>query len=458
MTITTDIMINDSRASLTSSSIKNLVSLSTPIYISKFCQNILFLIGTLFAGHLSIKMIAGIGMGIAIFKMISYFSNGMSSTTTQNIGNLIGNNKLDEIKSVMQQSLYLAICSGILTAAFCFLCAHYVYLLPLDKDVAFITQQYLEYSSLGLLFSSILTVLVSYAESKNEAKVIAIISFFSVGIGALLIYTLTLKFNLGGIGFGLTNTITFLLNLLLVFSFLRFKEKKNLVEHHSFLQDFEPLDMGKIAKLSKIGVPVGVLLAADGALTSVSSIIMSSLDKRLLAVHQSLTITISQIYLVETSLVVGISILVAKTFGGKEYKDILYWMKIGITTLAIFLLLNFCMVAYFSNGIFSAFLKDKHLLHTAISILPFAFVACFLDVGQVFSTALLKAIKGVTMSIMVVNLLFVGLGISLTYYFLHFKDGGMLSYWYAIGIGYFLILSFNMVAFRKRIIRLNSFK
>ena len=56
MTITTDIMMNDSRASLTSSSIKNLVSLSTPIYISKFCQNILFLIGTLFAGHLSIKM------------------------------------------------------------------------------------------------------------------------------------------------------------------------------------------------------------------------------------------------------------------------------------------------------------------------------------------------------------------------------------------------------------------
>lgn len=432
------------------SSTKNLLSLASPIYVSQFCRNILFLMGAIFSGHLSINMIAGVGMGMVIWKMILYFPNGVSSTTTQNISNLLGANQLDKIKSTMQQSLYLSLISGLIAVLFCFVCSHFVYLLPLEKQVTDITKAYLQFGSLGLLFSSILTVLVSYAESKNEAKIISIISIFSVSIGVLLLYVLLYKSNLGGMGCGLANTLTFLLNLVLVYSFLKYKEKKNLIEHHSFLSDFEPFNKNQILVLSKLGFPVGILLMADGALTSVSSIIMSGMDKHFLAIHQALTTVISQVYLIISAIVIAVSITVAKYFGGKKYKTMQHQLKVSIITLLLFFGFNISMVYMFSDEVFSLFLPNKALIPIAISLLPFVFISHFFDMTQIFSTALLKAIKLVTLPIMMVNLGFVALGIATTYYLLNIMHLGMLSYWLSLMTTYLSVGFFNLVIFKVK--------
>ena len=88
---------------------KQLFVLTLPILITQICQSGLALVDTLLAGQVSALDLSGVAIGAGIWMPTFLLAVGILLATTPLIGEAIGQQQLQKVPFITQQSLWLAL-------------------------------------------------------------------------------------------------------------------------------------------------------------------------------------------------------------------------------------------------------------------------------------------------------------------------------------------------------------
>lgn len=234
--------------------LKQLFVLTFPILITQICQSGLALVDTLLAGQVSALDLSGVAIGAGIWMPTFLLAVGILLATTPLIGEAIGQQRLQKVPFITQQSLWLALIIGIIG----FVAVnqlHYLFdWMKVPKDIQHIAQKFLFGISFGFPAVCLYTSLRCYTESLKHPTVVMVISLIGLILNVPLSYAFIHGVTLGetvlipamgGAGCGFASGIALWINLLMLVSYLTLSPQSDFANQR-FFANFAGIDFAQL--------------------------------------------------------------------------------------------------------------------------------------------------------------------------------------------------------------------
>lgn len=420
--------------------LKQLFILTLPILITQICQSGLALIDTLLAGQVSALDLSGVAIGAGLWMPTFLLGVGILISTTPLIGEAIGQQRLQKVPFITQQSLWLALGIGIVGVVVVNQ-LHFLFdWMSVPHDIQSIAKKFLFGISFGFPAVCLYTSLRCYTESLKHPTVVMVISIIGLLLNIPLSYAFihgvtlgstTLIPAMGGAGCGFASAIALWLNLVMLVGFLVWSKQPDFANHRFFAHFSRP-DWSQLRHQLAIGIPIGLSIFFEVSAFSLAAIIVSPLGEIAVASHQvALTIS-SQLFMFPFSIAMALTIMVSNRYGARDYRDLKRIKVIGIVVATSIAVVSMLLTALFRQVLPTFFSDDLQVIHQAALLLWFATVYQLFDAWQVNFAGILRGIQDTTVPMWVTLFCYWGVAIPLAIYLVRYADFGAKGVWIAL--------------------------
>ena len=420
--------------------LKQLFVLTLPILITQICQSGLALVDTLLAGQVSALDLSGVAIGAGIWMPTFLLAVGILLATTPLIGEAIGQQQLQKVPFITQQSLWLALIIGIIG----FVAVnqlHYLFdWMKVPKDIQHIAQKFLFGISFGFPAVCLYTSLRCYTESLKHPTVVMVISLIGLILNVPLSYAFIHGVTLGetvlipamgGAGCGFASGIALWINLLMLVSYLTLSPQSDFANQR-FFANFAGMDFAQLRQQLSIGIPIGMSIFFEVSAFSLASIIISPLGEIAVASHQvALTIS-SQLFMFPFSVAMALTIMVSNRYGAKDYRELKRIKLIGIAVATSFAVISMLLTAIFRQTLPTFFSENPQVIQQAALLLWFATVYQLFDAWQVNFAGILRGMQDTTVPMFITLFCYWVVAIPLGTYLVRHTDMGAKGFWIAL--------------------------
>ncbi|MFZ3074968.1 MAG: MATE family efflux transporter, partial [Psychrobacter glacincola] len=232
--------------------------LALPILITQFCQAALGVVDAIMAGQVSALDLAAVAVGSGIWLPLFLLATGILIATTPLIGEAIGQNQLDKVPHITQQSLWTAGVIGILGFIIVNLAPNVLALMGVPENIQPIATQYLHGVSFGFPAIAVYAVLRSYCEALGRPEPVTVISIIGlladIPLNYIFIHGLFGMPEMGGAGCGVATAIVLWINVLLLAVYTSLTKRHQFASTRFFYAFASP-NRAQIKKLLKLGIP-----------------------------------------------------------------------------------------------------------------------------------------------------------------------------------------------------------
>lgn len=334
-------------------------ALAWPLIIAQLASNLLFTTDVVLMGWLGPKYLAAGTLAGAFLMPFQLTGVGIVGAVAPLVAQARGRRDIKAVRRYVRQGFWVAILVSTLLVPIV-LSMKPVYLaLGQDPEVVEIAHSYMLYG-FWMLYPVLGTmVLRSFLSAFAATRVILLVTVVGVVVNAAVAYTLIfghfgfprLELRGAAIATGLVNLVMFLALLAYVLAHKRLKR------FHILIRFFKP-DWPRFFEILKVGLPIGITVAAEVGLFSVAAMLMGRLGTNETAAHAVALQLASTAFMVPLGLGMAATVRVGLAYGRGDREGIrkAAWMAVMLgvgfmaLTASLFLAMPHTLVSVFLDS------------------------------------------------------------------------------------------------------------
>ncbi|MDO5769877.1 MAG: MATE family efflux transporter, partial [Psychrobacter sp.] len=258
---------------------------------------------------------------------------------------------------------------------------------------------------------------------------------------------------LGGAGCGVATAIVLWINVLLLAAYTHFSRQQAFASTR-FFYGFASPNRQQIAKLLKLGIPIGISIFFEASLFSLASLIISPLGEIAVASHQVALAVTSQLFMVPLSVAMALTIMVSNRFGEKNFIALRHVQATGLIWTVLIAATAMVIVWIFRPNLAALFTDNPIVQAQAVHLLIFALGYQLFDGWQVNVAGILRGLQDTTVPMWITLFCYWLVALPLGTYLVRYTDIGPQGFWMALVTGLFLaaiLLTLRLRFQQKRI-------
>lgn len=344
---------------------KELIFLSWPIFIEYFLRVVIGNVNVWMIGRYSELAVASVGAANQLLNL-SVFIYGFITVGGQIvISQLIGANKRNEIKNVINTAVWGAIGIGIIISLlFLFFSGQMLQLLNLDAELIEIGKPYLKIYGGSLLISAVTAIIIAILRTHSFTQPALLVPLFASILAVIGNYFVLYQpfgipsFGVAGLAWASVfgNSVGLIIAIYLLKKYI----------HFSFFSiRLNQISIPYLKSILTLGLPSsGEMFSYQGAQVVVTMIV-ASLGANVLIAKSYISAITQFVYLMTSSMGQGNQIMIGRHVGAKEF-DKAYQRGIRTTVIGIFLSVTICIFTYiFIEQIMSIFTTNPEVIKIA---------------------------------------------------------------------------------------------
>ncbi|AUI66300.1 MULTISPECIES: MATE family efflux transporter [Glaesserella] len=374
---------------------KKLFRLSTPIFVSQLATSGMGLADIIMAGLVSDADVSAIAVSHSIYFPLFLLVLGVLNAITPTVSYLNGAGQRSLIAHQVRQGVWIVLMLSI-PLIFIYLNAHLIFtLMDTPAEFAEKAQQYLIALCFGLIPALLAVNLRCFNDGLSNPKPAMYITFFglilNIPLNYIFIFGKLGMPELGAVGCGVATAIVnwVMFGLILHYCYTNSSQK----DIRLFEKWIEAPCKATLAKLFKLGMPIGFALFTEVMLFAASSLIISPLGSQMVASHQVALQTSSLFFMIPLSFSIATTILVGQTLGEKRIEETKYLTYHAIFTCSIVAVGMALIILLLKDFIPYAFTSDPTSIAIASGLLIFAAIYQIPDSIQAVCNGILRGYK-----------------------------------------------------------------
>lgn len=374
--------------------LKHLFHLMLPILITQFAQAGLGLIDTIMAGHISASDLAAIAVGVGIWIPIMLLFAGIMIATTPLVAEAKGARKLEDIPSLVRQSLWIAIILGLVAMLILQIMPLFLPWFGVPESLQPKAGLFLHAIGLGMPAVTMYAALRGYSEALGYPRPVTAISLLAlvalIPLNFIFMYGFGPIPALGSAGCGFATAI---LQWLMLFSLVMYISKAEVYHSTKIFAKFEKIDCNIARRILKLGLPIGLAVFFEVSIFSTGALVLSPLGEISIAAHQVAISVTTVLFMIPLSLAIALTIRVGTFYGEKNWTAMFRVQKLGLITAICFALLTMSFIALAREQIVSIYTQDIAVIPLAMYMLWFAMAYQLMDALQVCAAGCLRGMQ-----------------------------------------------------------------
>jgi len=414
-----------------------MIKIVFPILVTQIALYLVSFFDILMSSRYGSEDLAGVAVGSSLWVPIYTGLAGILLSITPIVAQLIGAKKKEEVRSVVQQGLFLSLALSIVVLIILFFVLDpLLQSMTLESRVEKIATSYLMAMSIGIIPLFAYNVLRSYMDALGKTRVSMFITLLSAPINVFFNYLLIFgNFGfpeLGGAGAGYASAITY---WLIFFIAVAITHKQKPFQQFELFKQWQTVQFSKWLDISKIGVPIGLSIFAETSIFSAVTLMMSTYSTNIISAHQIALNFTSLLYMVPLSISIGATVLVGYEVGAKRFKDaqIYSWLSVG--TAILFSFFSVSILFFFREQIAAIYTTDKEVIELTIHFFAFAALFQLSDAIQAPVQGSLRGYKDVNVTFIMAIVSYWIIGLPVGFVLSKYTEFGPFGYWIGLIVG-----------------------
>lgn len=334
-------------------------ALAWPLIVAQLAQNLLFTTDVVLMGWLGPKYLAAGTLAGAFLMPFQLTGIGIVGAVAPLVAQARGRRDIKAVRRYVRQGFWVAILVATLLVPIVLSIKPVYLMLGQDPEVVELAQSYMLYGFWMLYPALGIMVLRSFLSAFAVTRVILVITVLGVTVNALLAYTLIfghfgfprLELRGAAIATGIVNVVMF--GALLAYALTH----KRLKRFYILMRFWRP-DWPRFVEILKVGLPIGLTVAAETGLFSVAAIMMGRLGTDETAAHAVALQLASTAFMVPLGLGMAATVRVGLAFGRGDVEGVRKagWTSVGLgvgfmaLTASLFLAMPHALVTIFLDS------------------------------------------------------------------------------------------------------------
>ncbi|MBU0904232.1 MAG: MATE family efflux transporter [Firmicutes bacterium] len=429
-----------------------LIKIVFPILITQVSLYLVSFFDILMTSRYGSEDLAGVAVGSSFWVPIYTGLAGILLATTPLVAHLVGAKKKNEVKTIVQQGLFLSLALSIVVIIILLFSINpLLNVMDLETRVHDVAKSYLTAMLIGIIPLFAYTVIRSYMDALGKTRITMIISLLSAPINICFNYLLIFgNFGfpeLGGAGAGYASAITY---WLIFFIAVFIAHKQEPFKEYELFKKWTSVQFSKWIEISKIGIPIGLSIFAETSIFSAVTLMMATYSTAVISAHQIALNFTSLLYMVPLSISIGATVLVGYEVGAKRLRDARTYSWLSVGTAIIFSFFSACVLFFFREQIASLYTTDKEVIKLTIHFFIFAALFQLSDAIQAPVQGSLRGYKDVNVTFIMAIISYWVIGLPVGYVLSKFTEFGPFGYWIGLIVG----LTAGAITLSYRLIRI----
>lgn len=419
--------------------IREALRLSMPLMAALLAQIGMETVDVLMMGRLSTKALAAGALGSAVYLSLLIFCVGMLLAVGVLVARYHGGRKPKSISKVLWQGVYLALALSVPCILLMIVSDRLLMAIGQEPSLVALMDIYLYALAWGVPATLLFLCFREFLSGLGHPRIIMVISLIALPCNALVNYILMFgklgfpKLGLAGIGYAtsLIDWAMFITLILFIYSQKRLR-RYLLMRQRQF-------SWVLIQEIVKIGWPVGVMMALEIGLFSISSIFMGYFGEYSLAAHQIALQCLSLVFMLPLGIGQAAGILVGHALGAKDPEKAKRMVYINLAIgqiIAVFTALIFFIVPQFLIGLYVNLQRvNPQVINLGVNFLFLAALFQFGDALQVIANGALRGYKDTFIPMLLGLLSYWIIGLGSGYYLAFVRGWQGVGLWCGLAIG-----------------------
>jgi len=387
-----------------SAELRGLWHLAWPILVGQMAYIGMAVVDVAMAGHASAQDLAGVSLGVSIWNMLMLAIMGVTMAINPVVAHHVGARHFERVAPVVRQALWMALGVGLIGCGLANLSTLVFDRMTLEPTVHALATHFVQVTSAALPLFACYRVLYGYSTSLNQTKPLMVIAMISLGINivvnSLLVFGQLGFPRLGGLGCAWATLATVSFNLVALLWWMRRAEPYRRTWP---LDRFEPPQWHEIARLLRLGLPIGVTYFAETSAFSLIALLIAEFGSTQMAAHQIALNFSSLVFMVPLSLGLALLTRVGHSLGAADAVLARYQSWVGVGVGLFFAAGSAVLIALFNQDIARAYTADAAVIALTAQLLLWTALFQLPDSAQVISSCAIRGYK-VTRAPMIIHM------------------------------------------------------
>ena len=433
--------------------------LAWPLIVAQLAQNLLFTTDVVLMGWLGPKFLAAGTLAGAFLMPFLLTGVSVIGAVAPLVAQARGGRRIKDVRRVVRQGLWASILIATLLQPIVLNVGLVYGWLGQDPEITALAATYIQFGSWMLYPALGAMAIRSLLAAFDDTRSILVITVVGVIITAIVAYVLIfghlgfprLELKGAAIATGLVNLFMFLAMLGYALRHRRFKRFNILVR-------FWKPDWAKFRAIFRIGIPIGLTVAAEVGLFSIAALLMGRLGTNEVAAHAVALQLASTAFMVPLGLGLAATVRVGLSYGRGDPEGV---GKSGWTALAMgtgFMSLTAIIFLAFPSALVSIFLDRNNAdnaaaLGLAATYLGVAGIFQLADGAQVVAAHALRGLSDTKIPMVLAMIGYWGVGLPTAYLLGFVANWRGTGVWLglAAGLGFVAIVLVARFAMRERL-------
>lgn len=430
-----------------------------PLIGGHLAQFVIGLTDTVMMGWYGVEALAALVLGSTVFFTIFLMGSGFAWAVMPLVASAEAEEDEVTIRRVTRMGMWLSVLFGLAFLPLFWFSAPVLEALGQTPALAAEAQNYLRITGVAVIPALLVMVMKSYLAALERTAVVfwitAIAALANILANYMLIFGNWGAPELGVAGAAWASMVVQVISLAGVLIYAR----ATLPEHSLFQRLWRP-DFDVMARVTRMGVPIGLTNLAEVGLFAASSIMMGWLGTIALAAHGIVLQVATAAFMVHLGLSNAATVRAGNAFGRRDGAHLTRgaWTVIALSggmaavTIVIFLALPAPLI----NLFLAETEPDRAaILEIGIALMAMAALFQLADGAQVLALGLLRGIQDTTVPMIMAAISYWGLGLSAAWVFGFALGWGGAGVWFGLVIGLAAAAVMMMTRFWSRARRLD---
>lgn len=432
----------------------HLLKLSYPIIIGQLGVVLMGVADVIMIGKLTPVNLAAASLANAVYFFIAILGIGTLTAISPLVAKAKAEGHNNDCAMLFRQGFYASL---ILSAAVVLILAVGTFFLPLlkqDKEVTFLTIDYLHILNAGTLPMFIFLALKQFSDGLSLTKPSAVITIIALLINIALNYMLIygkLGFKpMGLFGAGIATTVSRLFMALTMFAYI----SKSPIYHLYIKIKDRSVHPQFLKQIFKVGLPSGFQYFFEVGAFAGAAVIIGWIGKNEQAAHQVAINVASTTYMIALGISAAGSIAVGDAYGRKNKTDMARSGKAALILGTCFMGTTAVLLALFNNEIALAYVSDTIVAEMAAGLMFIAALFQLSDGLQCVGLGILRGIQDTKIPTVITIFAYWVVGLPLGYLMAFKYQFSLYGIWYALLLGLSIsaaLLTYRFFNLSKRI-------
>ena len=418
---------------------RSTLRIGLPLIGGHLAQFVIGLTDTVMMGWYGVEALAALVLGSTVFFVIFLMGSGFAWAVMPLVASAEAEEDEVTIRRVTRMGMWLSVLFGLAFLPLFWFSAPVLIALGQDPALAADAQIYLRITGIAVIPALLVMVMKSYLAALERTSVVFwITAIAALGNGLanyMLIFGNWGAPELGVAGAAWASMVVQVISLMGVVIYAR----TTLPEHNLFQRLWRP-DFDVMARVTRMGVPIGLTNLAEVGLFAASSIMMGWLGTIALAAHGIVLQVATAAFMVHLGLSNAATVRAGNAFGRRDSAHLKRgaWTVIALSgTMAALSIIIFLTLP---TPLINLFLAENEpdraaILEIGIGLMAMAALFQLADGAQVLALGLLRGVQDTTVPMIMAAISYWGLGLSAAWVFGFVLGWGGTGVWFGLVIG-----------------------